>query len=43
MKKFTVSSENGPTIFVHAMSARNARFMYSLQYRLPGIITVKEV
>jgi hypothetical protein len=43
MKRFTVSSENGPTIRTWAYSARNAKFAYSLMYRCVGQITVTVV
>lgn len=43
MKRFTVSSENGPTVRAWAYSARNARFAYTLMYANCGLTSCGEV
>jgi hypothetical protein len=43
MKRFIVSSENGPTIKTWAYSARNARFAYTLMHGNCGLVSCGKV
>lgn len=43
MKRYVVSSENGPTIRTWARSERNARFSYAMMYSNCGIVSCGKI